>query len=159
MDIIGFLNDLTGNNLLFWKVVAATIVFALAGVQVFLAARLWRASTVPRISEASASTAHRWIGRVTLFLGIAVAILGVLKGDGGADDDGAAEAGADAGARAPATRRAAPGGTRPDARTRVIASTVPSTARPPASASFEAFAATDLVRAARAELWVADSEM
>ena len=43
------------------------------GLQVFLAARLWRASTVPRISEASASTAHRWIGRVTLFLGIAVA--------------------------------------------------------------------------------------
>jgi len=59
---------------LFWKVVAATVVFALAGVQVFLAARLWKASTVPPVSEETASTAHRWIGRVTLFLGIAVAI-------------------------------------------------------------------------------------
>ena len=74
MDIIGFLNDLTGNNLLFWKVVAATIVFALAGVQVFLAARLWKASSVPAISEETASTAHRWIGRLTLVLGVGVAI-------------------------------------------------------------------------------------
>jgi hypothetical protein len=74
MDIIGFLNDLTGNNLLFWKVVAATIVFGGAGTQVFLAARLWKVSGVPRVSEEAASTAHRWLGRVTLFLGIAVAI-------------------------------------------------------------------------------------
>lgn len=48
--------------------------FALAGVQVFLAARLWKASTVPPVSEETASTAHRWIGRATLFLGIAVAV-------------------------------------------------------------------------------------
>ncbi len=74
MDIIGFLNDLTGNNLLFWKVVAATIVFAGAGIQVFLAARLWKASSFPRMSPEAASSAHRWIGRITLFGGIAVAI-------------------------------------------------------------------------------------
>jgi hypothetical protein len=74
VDIIGFLNTITGNNLLFWKVVVATIVFFGAGTQVFLAARLWKASSVPRISESTASTAHRWIGRVTLLLGIGVAI-------------------------------------------------------------------------------------
>ena len=74
MDIIGFLNDVTGNNLLLWKVIAATIVFALAGVQVLLAARLWEASSFPRMSVASASAAHRWTGRVALTLGIIVAI-------------------------------------------------------------------------------------
>lgn len=74
MDVIGFLNDITGNNLLFWKVVAATIVFLGAGTQVFLAARLWKVSSRPRISEETASTSHRWIGRITLFLGIGVAI-------------------------------------------------------------------------------------
>ena len=74
MDVVGFLNTITGNNLLFWKVVAATVVFALAGVQVLLAARLWKASTFPPISEEGASAAHRWIGRATLFLAIAVAV-------------------------------------------------------------------------------------
>jgi hypothetical protein len=74
VDVVGFLNAITGNNLLFWKVVAATIVFGGAGVQVFLAARLWKASSVPPISEEAASTAHRWIGRITLTLAILVAI-------------------------------------------------------------------------------------
>ena len=74
MDIIGFLNDVTGGELLLWKVVATTIVFALAGVQVLLAARLWKVSSVPAISENAASAAHRWLGRVTLTLGIVVAI-------------------------------------------------------------------------------------
>lgn len=74
MDVIGFLNDLTGGELLLWKVVAATIVFSLAGVQVFLAARLWRVSSVPPVSESTASSAHRWLGRITLLLAIVVAI-------------------------------------------------------------------------------------
>lgn len=74
MDVVGFLNDVTGNDLLLWKVILATIVFALAGVQVFLAARLWRASTFPPVSTAAASTAHRWVGRVTLVLAVLVAI-------------------------------------------------------------------------------------
>jgi hypothetical protein len=59
---------------LFWKVVAATVVFLMAGAQVVLAARLWKASSVPPISETAASTAHRWLGRLTLFLGVVVAI-------------------------------------------------------------------------------------
>jgi hypothetical protein len=74
MDVVGFLNAITGNNLLFWKVVAATIVFLGAGAQVFLAARLWKASPIPAMSEEAASTAHRWIGRFTLALALIVAV-------------------------------------------------------------------------------------
>ncbi len=74
MDIVGFLNGITGGNLLFWKVVAATAVFLLAGVQVMLAARLWPVTTFPRISQSSAAATHRWLGRVTLVLAIIVAI-------------------------------------------------------------------------------------
>src|SRR5439155_2339716 len=70
MDIIGFLNNLTGGNLLLWKVVAATVVFLLAGGQVFLAARMYRHSTVPPISPTTASSVHRWLGRITLTLAI-----------------------------------------------------------------------------------------
>ena len=74
MDIVGFLNGITGGNLLFWKVVAASVVFLLAGFQVLLAARLWPVTTFPRVSQATASTMHRWLGRVTLILAIIVAI-------------------------------------------------------------------------------------
>jgi hypothetical protein len=73
MDIIGLLNDLTGGNLLFWKVVAATIVFGLAGLQVFLAARFWDEAT-PDFRRASFERFHRISGRVTLILAVAVAI-------------------------------------------------------------------------------------
>ena len=41
MDIVGWLNDITNGNLLLWKVVLATVVFALAGLQVAMAARFW----------------------------------------------------------------------------------------------------------------------
>jgi hypothetical protein len=74
MDIVGILNTVTGGNLLFWKVVAATIVFMLAGAQVFLAARLWRASTFPPVKPEGAAKAHVWLGRVTLVLAVLVAI-------------------------------------------------------------------------------------
>ena len=74
MDIIGFLNRVTGGDLLLWKVIATTFVFALAGVQVLLAARLWRVSSVPPVSENTASAAHRWLGRITLTLAVIVAI-------------------------------------------------------------------------------------
>lgn len=74
VDIIGFLNKITGGNLLMWKVVVATIVFLLAGVQVMLAARLWPVTTFPRISQSTASAMHRWVGRVTLVLAVVVAI-------------------------------------------------------------------------------------
>jgi hypothetical protein len=74
VDVIGFLNRVTGGDLLLWKVIATTIVFALAGVQVLLAARLWRVSSMPPVSENTASAAHRWLGRITLTLAIIVAI-------------------------------------------------------------------------------------
>jgi hypothetical protein len=72
VDIIGFLNDVTGGNLLFWKVVAATIVFLGAGTQVFFAARMY--GKAGSGSQEASATVHRWIGRITLTLGIAVAI-------------------------------------------------------------------------------------
>lgn len=73
MDVIGFLNDLTGGNLLFWKVVAATIVFGLAGLQVFLAARFWDRS-VPKDRKEKLERLHRINGRVTLVLAVIVAV-------------------------------------------------------------------------------------
>jgi len=39
--MIKFLNDITGGNLLLWQVVLTSIVFALAGLQVAMAARFW----------------------------------------------------------------------------------------------------------------------
>jgi hypothetical protein len=74
MDIVGFLNDVTGGQLLLWKVIAATIVFALAGAQVFLAARFWRVSGFPPLKPTAAAAAHRWIGRIALVLAVLVAI-------------------------------------------------------------------------------------
>lgn len=74
MDIIGFLNDVTGGNLLLWKVIAATIVVMLAGLQVFLAARFWEVTGFPRMTTASAARLHRWNGRVALTLAVLVAI-------------------------------------------------------------------------------------
>src|SRR5438477_4680895 len=74
MDIVGFLNKITANNLLEWKVIAATTVFLLSGVPVMLAARLWPVSNFPPVSQATASAMHRWVGRFTLVLAIVVAI-------------------------------------------------------------------------------------
>lgn len=73
MDVIGLLNDVTGGNLLFWKVVAATIVFGLAGLQVFLAARFWD-RLVPKDRKEKLERLHRVNGRVTLILAVIVAI-------------------------------------------------------------------------------------
>jgi hypothetical protein len=74
MDIIGFLNDITGNELLLWKVIATTIVFLLAGFQVMLAARFWQVSPFPNISGGTAARMHRVIGRIALLLAVIVAI-------------------------------------------------------------------------------------
>ena len=73
MDLIGFLNDVTGGNLLLWKVVAATIVFCLAGLQVLFAARFWDRS-IPPDRKARFEKWHRINGRVTLVLAVAVAV-------------------------------------------------------------------------------------
>lgn len=72
MDVIGLLNDLTAGNLLLWKVVATTIVFAFAGLQVFFAARLWD-ETLPSGTRGRMSRFHRINGRLTLVLAVAVA--------------------------------------------------------------------------------------
>jgi hypothetical protein len=59
LDIIKSLNDLLGGQLLLWKVVLTSLVFAGAGLQVLLAARFYEASTVPPVSTGAAATAHR----------------------------------------------------------------------------------------------------
>ncbi len=73
MDVVKFLNDITGNNLLLWKVILTTVVFALAGMQVFFAARLWNVSTFPPMSPAAAARVHRASGRLAVTLGAVVA--------------------------------------------------------------------------------------
>jgi hypothetical protein len=73
MDIVGFLNRVTGNHLLAWKVVAATIVFMLAGLQVAMAARFWTVTTFPPMSATAAARVHRVSGRVALLLAVLVA--------------------------------------------------------------------------------------
>jgi hypothetical protein len=74
LDLTAWLNDITGGQLLLWKVVLASIVFAQTGLQVFLAARLWGVSTVPPVPVTTASRAHRLNGRATLVLAVLVAI-------------------------------------------------------------------------------------
>ena len=73
MDIIKSLNDLLGGQLLLWKVILTSLVFAGAGLQVLLAARFYEASTVPPISTGTAATIHRVNGGLTLSLAVAVA--------------------------------------------------------------------------------------
>ena len=73
VDTIGFLNRVTGHQLLLWKVVATTTVFALAGLQVLLAARFYGRTSFPGINGGTAATLHRWSGRVALVLAVAVA--------------------------------------------------------------------------------------
>jgi uncharacterized protein DUF6529 len=74
MDITGFFTRLTGGNLLLWKVIATTVVFALAGLQVFMAARFWGVNERPRISSGAASRIHRLNGRIALPLAVVVAL-------------------------------------------------------------------------------------
>jgi hypothetical protein len=54
VDVIELLNDLTGGQLLLWKVLLTSVIFACAGFQVLLAARFYEASTVPPISTGAA---------------------------------------------------------------------------------------------------------
>ena len=70
MDIVELLNDLTGGQLLLWKVLLTSVIFACAGLQVLLAARFYEASTVPPISTGGGLAdpsperqAHRHPGR------------------------------------------------------------------------------------------------
>ena len=65
MDFVSLLNDVTGGNLLAWKVALTSGVFALAGLQMALAARLWGVGGF-RMAPDTAATVHRWNGRVVL---------------------------------------------------------------------------------------------
>ena len=78
---VGFLNDVTGGNLLGWKVVVATAVFAMAGFQVALAARFWGVGGLA-IKPEVAVKMHRWNGRILLF-GAVVVALACLVGPAG----------------------------------------------------------------------------
>jgi hypothetical protein len=73
LDIVGWLNDVTNGNLLLWKVVLATIVFALAGLQVAMAARFWGVAPAIPVSGGTAVKVHRISGRVALTLAVVVA--------------------------------------------------------------------------------------
>ena len=83
MDIIKSLNDLLGGQLLLWKVILTSLVFAGAGLQVLLAARFYEASTVPPVATVTAAAAHRVNGALTLTLAVAVAFT-CLVGPAGA---------------------------------------------------------------------------
>jgi hypothetical protein len=72
VDVVRFLNDITGDNLLLWKVVLATVVFGLSGVQVALAARFFGLSTFPPVSGGVAARLHRYSGRLAVLLGLLV---------------------------------------------------------------------------------------
>jgi Family of unknown function (DUF6529) len=74
VDIIGLLNDLTGGNLLLWKVIGTTLVLLLAGLQVLLAARFWGATSVPSMAPGAAARFHRIAGRATLVIAVLVAV-------------------------------------------------------------------------------------
>jgi hypothetical protein len=73
VDIVGVLNDLTGNDLLFWKVVVATVAFLLVGVEVLFAARFWGVTTFPPLNAGLAARVHRINGRIALTLAVVVA--------------------------------------------------------------------------------------
>jgi hypothetical protein len=72
--LTAFLITVSG-QLLLLKVIAATVVFGIAGLQVLLAARFWGVSTVPGVSAAVAARIHRTAGRVALSLAVLVAFL------------------------------------------------------------------------------------
>jgi len=72
--MIKFLNDITGGNLLLWKVVLMTVVFALAGLHVAMAARFWGRPLVIAVSPGTAVRVHRYSGRLALTLAVLVAL-------------------------------------------------------------------------------------
>jgi hypothetical protein len=72
--MIKFLNDITGGQLLLWKVVITSIVFALAGLQVAMAARFWGRPILVSMSPGTAVRVHRMSGRLALTLGVLVAL-------------------------------------------------------------------------------------
>jgi hypothetical protein len=74
VDVIELLNDLTGGQLLLWKVLLTSVIFACAGLQVLLAARFYEAATVPPISTGTAARTHRLNGKLTVTLAVVVGL-------------------------------------------------------------------------------------
>ena len=74
MDVIELLNDLTSGQLLLWKVLLTSVIFACAGLQVLLAARFFRVSTVPPVPTRVAAQTHRLNGKLTVTLAVVVAL-------------------------------------------------------------------------------------
>jgi hypothetical protein len=72
--MINFLNDITGGHLLLWKVVLTSIVFALAGLQVVMAAGFWGHPVLAGVNPGTAVRVHRMSGRLALTLGVLVAL-------------------------------------------------------------------------------------
>ena len=72
--MIRFLNDVTGGHLLLWKVVVTSVVLALAGLQVAVAARFWGRPSLIAVSPGTAVRIHRTSGRLALTLGVLVAV-------------------------------------------------------------------------------------
>src|SRR5205814_8484263 len=72
--MINFPNDATGGHLLLWKVVLMSIVFALAGLQVAMAARFWGRPLVIALNPGTAVKVHRYSGRLALTLAVIVAL-------------------------------------------------------------------------------------
>jgi hypothetical protein len=73
MDLVKLLDTLTGGHLLEWKVVLASVVFLLAGAQVFLAARFYERIPLA-ISGKTAARIHRYSGRTAATLAVLVGL-------------------------------------------------------------------------------------
>lgn len=82
IDISGTLNDITGGNLLAWKVALTSAVFAMAGLQMAMAARFWGVGGF-RLNPDAAASVHRWNGRV-LLVGAVLVGFACLAGPAGA---------------------------------------------------------------------------
>jgi len=71
MDVVKFMDDLTGQNVLAWKAALGTFIVALAGLQVSLAAKFWTDKGLP-MQSLTATRLHRWNGRLLLVLSLVI---------------------------------------------------------------------------------------
>ena len=74
MDVIELLNDLTGGQLLLWKVLLTSVIFACAGLQVLLAARFYEAARCRPSPPGRPPRTHRLNGKLTVTLAVVVAL-------------------------------------------------------------------------------------
>ena len=67
--MIKFLNDVTGGHLLLWKVLVTSVVVALAGLQVAVAARFWGRPSLIAVSHAKHLAKEHELGQVIVHKG------------------------------------------------------------------------------------------